>query len=188
MAPAIGALNAVARPAPAPAARSTRQSGQLAAEHFPDQVGHGRPHLNARALTTERKPRPDRQHAADELYGNDAKRRLRQFPVQHRLDVRDAAPRCIGREAPNQRGRDERRSRTSGDHDRKAFKLLAVRPAYQGVPQAVRLLEGEPEDGPHKSRRRAHNQRQKREHEKIAGAVGGAGGDILPAASLVCRY
>ena len=95
--------------------------------------------------------------------------------------MRDAAPRRIGREAPNQEGRDESRSRTSGDDDRQAFKLLAVRPGYQGVAQAVRLLEREPEDGPHQSRRRAHNQRQKSKHEKIAGAVGGAGRDILPA-------
>ena len=116
-------------------ARAGRQKhpavGPVAAEHFPDQVGHGRPHLNARALTTQRKPRPDRQHPADELDRDDAKRRLRQFPVQHRLDVRDAAPRRIGREAPNQGGRDESRSRTSGDDDRQAFKLLAVRPGYQ---------------------------------------------------------
>ncbi len=168
-----------------PRARTGRQKhsavGPAAAKHFPDQVGHGRPHLNARALATERQPRPDRQHAAHELHGNDAKRRLRQFPVQHRLDVRDAAPRCVRREAPNQRGRDERRSRTSGDHDRQAFELLAVRPVDQSVAQPIRLIEGEPEDRPHKSRRRAHDQRQKGEHEKIAGAVGGAGGDILSA-------
>ena len=173
-------------------ARAGRQKhsavGPVAAEHLPDQVGHGRAHLDARALTTERKPRPDRQHAADELDRNDAKRRLRQFPVQHRLDVRDAAPRRIGREAPNQRGRDESRSRASADNDQKAFKLFAVRPAYQGVPQAVRLLEREPEDRPHQSRRRAHNQRQECEHEKIAGAVGGAGRDILPATHWGVEY
>ena len=54
-------------------ARAGRQKhsavGPVAAEHLPDQVGHRRAHLNARALTTERKPRPDRQHAADELDG-----------------------------------------------------------------------------------------------------------------------
>jgi hypothetical protein len=43
-----------------------------------------------------------------------------------------------------------------------------MRPGYQGVPQAVRLLEREPEDRPHQSSRHAHNQRQEREREKIA--------------------
>ena len=47
-----------------------------------------------------------------------------------------------------------------------------MRPDDQCVAQAIRLIEGEPEDRPHKSRRRAHDQRQKSQHEKIAGAVG----------------
>src|SRR3984885_1078460 len=43
IAPAIGALNAVARPAPAPAARSTLQSGQLQPNSFPIRGAMGAP-------------------------------------------------------------------------------------------------------------------------------------------------
>ena len=92
MAPAIGALNAVARPAPAPAASNTPAVGPAAPKHPADQVADGGRHLNAWALAAERQSGADREHTTNELHGYDAKRRLRQLLVQHRLHVRNAAP------------------------------------------------------------------------------------------------
>ena len=89
IAPAIGELNAVARPAPAPAASKTRHSGQ------PDEtscqpVRDARAHLHTRAFTTERQPRADGEKPAEELDDDQTKRRLRKLSFQHGLDVRDA--------------------------------------------------------------------------------------------------
>lgn len=65
----------------------------------------------------------------------------------------------------------------SADNGQKALALLAVR-FDQSVPQAVRLIEREAKDGPDQSRGGAGDQQKKREYEKIAGAVGGAGRDV----------
>ena len=64
--PASGALNAVARPAPAPAANSTRAS-PAQVEHTPTQIADRGPHLNRRPFAAERHARPECQHAADEF-------------------------------------------------------------------------------------------------------------------------
>src|SRR5271163_2087058 len=89
MAPAIGALNAVARPAPAPAASNTRQSGQLRRKILPTRWPR---------LAAMRKPGADRERAADEFHRNDAKRRLRQLLIEHGFDMRDAASSRLGRD------------------------------------------------------------------------------------------
>src|SRR5215469_16277931 len=67
----------------------------LAAEDFSDKVGNTRPHLYARTLATERKPGADCEHTAAEFHPDEVKRRLRDFLVQHGLDMGDAASRCV---------------------------------------------------------------------------------------------
>ena len=66
--------------------------GPAASKFLADQMPDGRRHLDGRAFAAERQPRTDRQHPCNEFHRYDAKRRLRQFLVQHRLDVWDAAP------------------------------------------------------------------------------------------------
>src|SRR5437764_1153880 len=66
--------------------------GPAASKFLADQMPNGRRHLNSWAFTAERQPRTDREHPCNEFHRNDAKRRLRHFLVQHRLDVWDSAP------------------------------------------------------------------------------------------------
>src|SRR3954464_3706457 len=66
-APAVGALKAAARPAPAPAAISALASGHFRPGIFPPHRGDDRPHLHAGTFTAEPQPRPDREQAAKEL-------------------------------------------------------------------------------------------------------------------------
>ena len=96
MAPAIGALNAVARPAPAPAASNTRQSGQLRRKILPTRWPKVAGHVHARPLAAKRKPDADREHAADELHRNDTKRRFLQLLSENGFDLRDAASDRLG--------------------------------------------------------------------------------------------
>jgi hypothetical protein len=88
-APAIGALKAVARPAPAPAANSALQSGHSRRKIFPTRWATLAPIW---ALATERKPGADREHTAAEFHPDELKRRLQDFLVQHGFDMGDAAP------------------------------------------------------------------------------------------------
>src|SRR6516165_5194458 len=85
-APAIGALNAAARPAPAPAASRTRQSGQVRPKEAPRKNAAARPNLHTWTLTAEGESGPDRKDSADELYRHQSERRRRQFLAQDRLD------------------------------------------------------------------------------------------------------
>jgi hypothetical protein len=64
----------------------------VASKFLADQMPDGRRDLDTRAFTAERQPRTDRQNPSDELHRYDAKRRLRQFLVQDRLYMWDAAP------------------------------------------------------------------------------------------------
>ena len=62
-----------------------------APEDLSNKMGNARSHLDTRALATEREPGTNRKQPAEELHRYQAKWRLRQFTVEHRLDVRNAA-------------------------------------------------------------------------------------------------
>jgi hypothetical protein len=146
MAPAIGALNAVARPAPAPAASSTLAVGPAASKYLADQMPDGRRHLDTRAFTAERQPRTDRQSPPNELHQYDAKRRLRQFLVQDRLDMWDAAPRRLWRVAANQPSRYPGPGSASNANDQKAGERLRMRPDDDDIAEPVRPFKQEQEE------------------------------------------
>jgi len=132
----------------------------LAAEDFSDQVGNARPHLHARALATERKSGADCEDAAAEFHPDEVKRRLRDFLVQHGLDMGDAASRCVRRESADQPGRYQGRGSTSRHNEQKSRKLFALCPSDQRITQTVRLFKRKPEDRSHKPCRRADDERQ----------------------------
>ena len=106
----------------------------------------GRRHLNSWAFTAERQPRTDRQHPCNEFHRYDAKRRLRQFLVQHRLDVWDAAPCRVRRVAANQPGRYRRPGGTSDADDQKAGESFRMRPDDEGIAKPVRPFKQEQEE------------------------------------------
>src|SRR5215472_17262316 len=118
----------------------------LAAEDFSDNVSNTRPHLYARTLATERKPGADCEHTAAEFHPDEMKRRLRDFRVQHGLDMRDAASRCVRAESADQPGRNQGRGSTSRHNDQKSCKLFALCPSDQRITQTVRLFKRKPED------------------------------------------
>src|SRR5262249_61704539 len=97
-------------------------------EDFSDQVGHTRPHLHARALATERKPGANREHTATEFHPDEVKRRLRDFLVQHGLDMGDPASRRVRGESANQPGRYQGRGSTSRHDEQKSGELFALCP------------------------------------------------------------
>ena len=66
--PAIGALKAVARPAPAPAASRMRASVGVAAKEVADEVGDARAHLHRRSFAAQGEAGADGEEAADELH------------------------------------------------------------------------------------------------------------------------
>src|SRR5262249_40868481 len=57
--------------------------------------------------------------------------------------------------------------------------VLSVRPAHQGVAQVVSPTEGKAEDRPDKSRGRADEERQGRQHQQAAVFRGGLGSTFL---------
>ena len=63
----------------------------------------------------------------------------------------------------------------------KRKKVLAVRPAYQGVAHAIGLFEREPKERSDESGRRADDRRQQRQREKISRAAAGVDGNVLVA-------
>src|SRR5262249_62309773 len=132
----------------------------LAAENFSDEVGDTRPHLHARALATECKPGPDCEHTAAEFHPDEVKRCLRDFLVQHGLDMGDAASRCVRGESADEPGRYQGRGSTSRHNEQKSRKLFALCPSDQRITQTVRLFERKPEDRSHKPCRRADDERQ----------------------------
>ena len=111
-APAIGALKAVARPAPAPAAISTLQSSQSRPDELADDMRDGRAHLHARPFAPERQPGADRRQPAKELHEQQPRRRRRQLVVAEW--PRPAGCRCPKRKArtagPARRQRRPRRA------------------------------------------------------------------------------
>ena len=95
------------------------------------------------------------------------------FLVQHRLDMGDAASRCVRRESANQPGRYQGRGSTSHHNEQKSCKLFALCPSDQRITQTVRLLERKPEERSHKPRCRADDERQERQHQQAAVALRG---------------
>ena len=113
-APAIGELNAVARPAPAPAASRTRQSGQLHAADLSDQVRNVRPHLHARTLAAECQPETDGKESADKLDDQQHGGAGGNSPSQHHLHVWNSASGCERRNAAHEPRRDRNRPAPTG--------------------------------------------------------------------------
>ena len=137
-APAIGALKAVAKPAPAPAAISTRMSGRLVAT-YRRRSARCSPHLHARAFASQRQARTDRQQAARELHG--------QQDRAGGSSPRSTASTC-GMPLPGRAARSgapaRRRSarRGAGQHNQdETEEGLAVRPHDRQIAQPVGLLE-----------------------------------------------
>jgi hypothetical protein len=97
------------------------------------------------------------------------KRRLRDF--QHRLDMGDAASRCVRGESADQPGRYQSRGSTSRHNKQKSWKLFAPCPNDQRITQTVRLFERKPEDRSNKPRCRADDERQEREYRQAAVAL-----------------
>src|SRR5262249_31707738 len=132
----------------------------LAAADFSHKVSNARPHLHARALATERKPGADCEHTAAEFHPDEVKRRLRDFRVQHGLDMRDAASRCVRTESADDPGRYQGRGSTSHHNQQESCKPFTLCPGNQRITQTVRLLERKPEDRSNKPRCRADDERQ----------------------------
>src|SRR5262245_18601220 len=94
-APAIGAFEGGGKAGTRTGRNQRPAIEPLAAADFSHKVSNTRPHLHARALATERKPGADCEHTAAEFHPDEVKRRLRDLLVQHGLDMRDAASRCV---------------------------------------------------------------------------------------------
>src|SRR6516162_2522575 len=141
-APAQGALNAVASPAPAPAARSALASSWSR----PKAVARKCP-MPAPIWTVG----PSRQHASKEFHWDQNQRRRRLLVTQHRLNVRDAAPLCSWREFSDKPGSQPRSDGRKTDNERQTTNLLSKRPIDNSAPEAIGLLEDEPKDASYKA-------------------------------------
>ena len=98
---------------PGPGGEQHAAIGPIAPKGLADKMAQGRGHMHARPLAAKRKSGADRERAADELHRNDAKRRLRQLPVEDGFDMGDAASDRLGREPAHERSRDSRCRRAS---------------------------------------------------------------------------
>ena len=140
--------------------------GPIAPKNFADKMAQGRGHVHARPLAAKRKPGADRERAADELHRNDAKRRLRQLPIEHGFDMRDAASSRLGRDPANERSRDSRSRPASHDQQPEALGPLRMREDEKRIAQLVRLFEQEHETGDASAGDRAHDQRKNRQERE----------------------
>ena len=142
-APAIGALKAAPRPAPAPAAINTRQSGHGRRNLRPTKMGQARPHLDTGALAPKRQAGANGQQSADEFHRDRRESDAGGLAAQNGFDVRDAASRRVRREAANQPGGE--RSRRPGMRritNRKPTASSPVSPSDHRDGEGGRRLEG----------------------------------------------
>ncbi len=145
----------------------------VAAEDRSNQMGKTRPHLHAGSLPPKRQAGTNGQNASHKFHRDEQKRRWRQFLIEHGLNVRNPAPRRERGEAVNQPGRHTRGNGTRHDHEAKAYQAVSVRPGDRGVPQAVRPIKGEAEEGSDQSRSRADEEREETKDEETPRAIGG---------------
>ena len=140
-------------------------------EHPPHEMSETRPHLDARTFAAKREAGADGKQSGKELYGDQAKRGRRKVRAQDRFDVRNAAARRLRRKAENQPGGERGRRRACRDNEQKANRPTAMSPRNQRVAQTVRRAERKPEDRPDKSRKRASDERKRREGQQAAAAL-----------------
>jgi hypothetical protein len=88
--------------------------------------------------------------------------------------VGDSTPAGVRREAAHEPGRDRGGSPRGPDHEKKTRQRPPVRPADERIPPSVALLQDQPKDRRHESRRCATEERQDREREQPP-AFGGVG-------------
>ena len=62
-----------------------------AVQTFSQKCAYARPHLHARAFTSERKPASDSQQSTDKFHGYQAQRRRTEFAFRNCLHMRNAA-------------------------------------------------------------------------------------------------
>ena len=134
--------------------------GPIAPKDLADQMAERRGHVHARTFAAKRKPGADRERAADELHRNDAKRRLRQLPVQDRLDMGDAASGRLRRDPADERSRDSRAAAQAATRSQKPSGPCACARAIKRVAQSIRLFEQEHEEGDASAGNRAHDERE----------------------------
>ena len=140
-APAIGALKAVARPAPAPAAQRARQSAQERRKVTADEDGGYRAQLHARPLPAERETSADRQDAANEFDREESVVGRRKLPLQNRLDMRNSAAGRVAREPSHRPRRDEGRRGADADDEQKSGDRLTALRRDQRIAKSVRPVE-----------------------------------------------
>ena len=136
--------------------------GPIAPEDLADEMPEGRRHLHARPFAAEGKSGADRQNPADELDRDNAVRRLRQFGVQNRFDMRDAAARRIGREFSHEPGRRARREGANQRERGQTGPSLEMRPCDRCVAKTVSPFEREQEQRGNDAGGQADQQRQNR--------------------------
>ena len=135
--PASGALNAAARPAPAPAAISTSLSRVPDVEPLRDRRAYGSAHLHGRPLAPQYQSRAQCQRPAKKLHRQYAPPVQVAHPVQHGLQMRNAAAGRFGRYLPHQQNRHARPERAKASRKQPAEQGQAVRPRQQFVAQSV---------------------------------------------------
>ena len=138
----------------------------IAPKSSADKMAQGRGHVHARPLAAKRKPGANREHAADELHRNDAKRRLRQLPIEDGFDMRNAASSRLGRDPANERGRDPRSDRASPNQQPEALRPLRMREDEKRIARLVRLFEQEHETGDPAPGDGADDQRENRQERE----------------------
>src|SRR5690606_7299987 len=109
-----------------------------AADRACDELAGRRAHLDRRTLASEGEAGADARRRATELDGDQPCRPEPAEVVQHRLDVRDAAPARIGLDAADERERETDAHRAEEHRERDARRSETARPADQGVPEQVR--------------------------------------------------
>ena len=140
-APAIGALKAVASPAPAPAANSTRAVAFVPKKQASDDVCNRMTHLYAGALAPKRETRSDRQQAADELDDGVADGPSRLAAAYRSFDLRYAAARRVRRDPANERRGDSGGNCRDGDHGHQPGPSCAMRHSDETAAQAISGLQ-----------------------------------------------
>jgi hypothetical protein len=119
-------------------------------------------HLNRRALATEGHATANRDDSADELHRQHASPIEFAEAMQYRLQVRNTATAGFGRDAPDERHRQQCANHTERHRKEPAPKRYAMRPDQQCIPQRVAGGEHRAKRNPHNASQQA-NQRSARE-------------------------
>ena len=137
----------------------------VAAEQFADDMGDRRAHLYARAFATERQPGADCREPAKEFHEQQTRRRRRQLVIQNFLDLRNAAPRSVRREPPNQPGGDRNGGGTAGRNAEEPSEVPAVSRGDRGITKPIGRCERKPKERPDQPGGAADDRSQERQHQ-----------------------